>query len=280
MVKSTLILNITHPKDPILQEKAHWFSGQPGIKLLKPEKKSSVSQQSKSTQFPILQISRKGVCLKTGEASLKFHPNMALLRVIQLLRGEPDRFLKATRLKEGDTFLDATLGLGTDALVAAYQVGKHGQVIGFEHSPILAALIQEGLNSLAHGAHPPVVNPDKANAWQALAEAAQRITVQWGDHQELLTQLPANSVDVIYFDPMFRHTREQSASIRPLHEVSNPKSIAKKSVQEAYRATRKRVVLKERKNSYEFARLGFFIQDGGNYSHVDYGVIEKEGAGS
>lgn len=279
MIDSTVILNITHPKDPELKQKSYWFSEQPGITLLFPQKKS-LPKTIEEQPYPILHITRKGVFLEAGENRLMFHPNMALLRVIQLLRGEGDRFLQAVGLQEGDSFLDATLGLGTDALVAAFQVGANGQVIGIEHSPILAALVQDGLITLANGKYPQVENPDKAKAWQALAEAAQRIEVHWGDHEELLAQYPSSLVDVIYFDPMFRRTREESASIRPLHEVSNPLPLGHEAISEAYRVAKRRVILKERKGSQEFERLGFSIQKGGKYSHVDYGIIEKEGAGT
>lgn len=279
MINSTVILNITHPRDPHLVEKSLWFSQQPGVTVLTGSKKT-VPKTLEEQKTPILHITRKGTYLDTGESRLLFHPNMALLRVLQILRGEGDRFLQATGLQEGDSFLDATLGLGTDALVAAFKVGKSGQVIGIEHSPILAALVQDGLRELAQGKFPHVENPHKAQAWQALAEAAQRIEVRWGDHQELLAHYITSSVDVIYFDPMFRHTRTESASIRPLHEVSNAAPLAQETMVEAYRVARKRIILKERKGSPEFKRLGFSIHEGGKYSQVDYGIIYKEGAGS
>lgn len=278
-INSTIVLNITHPRDPLLLKKSEWFSQQPGVTLLSPPKKT-LGKEIKEELIPTLHITRKGTFLETGKARLSFHPNMALLRVIQLLRGGGDRFLQAVGVQEGDSLIDATLGLGTDALVAAFQVGKRGQVIGIEHSPILAALVQNGLRELALENYPRVENPHKAQAWQALAEAARRIEVHCGDHQKVLAQYATSSVDVIFFDPMFRHTRSESASIRPLHEVSNPNPLAKEAVEEACRVVRQRVILKERKGSSEFRRLGFSIQEGGKYSHLDYGIILKEGAGS
>ncbi|HHY27954.1 MAG TPA: class I SAM-dependent methyltransferase [Desulfitobacterium dehalogenans] len=279
MNHSTVILKITHPRDPDLKAKSLWFSEQPGVTLLTPQKKFQ-EKTVEEPNYPLLHISRKGTYLEAGGNRLQFHPSMALLRVLQILRGEGDRFLEATGLQEGDVFLDATLGLGTDALVAAMQVGGQGKVIGIEHSPILAALVKDGLRSLAQGAYPHVQNLDKAKAWQALSEAAQRIEVFWGDHLELLVRYPSSFTDVVYFDPMFRHTREKSASIRPLHEVANSCSLESEAVAEACRIAKRRVVLKERKGSQEFSRLGFSIQEGGNYSHVDYGIIHKGGAGS
>lgn len=276
MEESKVILKITRPDDPDLQEKAAWFAQQLGVNAHIVHKPQSESQPQ--SDIPILHITRKGTYLLTGEESLAFHPSMALLRIIQILRGEEDRFLKAVAIEEGDTFFDGTLGLGTDALIAAFQVGEKGQVIGVEHSPILAALVKDGLANLAQGKFPNVGNPDKRKAWLKLGEASSRINVQWGDHYKILAQMPSNSVDVIYFDPMFRRTREESASIRPLQEVSYQEPLSEITIQEAKRVARKRIVLKERKYSREFERLGFTIGDGGKYSHIDYGIIQLKGS--
>lgn len=181
MSEFPVVLKLTHPTDSNLQTKAQWFSMQPGIKLLKASDSSFHPIQN--LPLPILHITRKGTFLETEGIRFSFHPNMALIRLIQLNRGESDRFLSATGLQRGDAFLDATLGLGTDALVAAWKVGEEGRVITIEHSAILAALIRDGLSSLAHGLLPGVKNPEKAKAWLGLAEAARRIEVLWGDHK-------------------------------------------------------------------------------------------------
>lgn len=276
MTDFPVILKLTHPKDTNLLNKAHWFTQQPGIKFHQAPEKNQPLQGD--LEVPILHITRNGVFLENGEFRFSFHPSMALIRLIQLGRGESDRFLDATGLQQGETLLDATLGLGTDALVAAWRVGEEGRVIAIEHSAVLAALIRDGLASLAHGPLPRVGNPEKAKAWLALSEAAKRIEVHWGDHQDYLAHSPSASFDVIYFDPMFRHTREQSASIRPLHHFSNVQPLQKNVISEAYRVARKRVILKERKESQEFSRLGFSVSEGGKYSHVDYGIIQcREG---
>lgn len=274
MTDFPVILKLTHPKDSNLLNKAHWFSKQPGLKFHQVSETTPQSIQE-DLAIPVLHITRKGIFLENGESRFHFHPSMALIRLIQLGRGESDRFLTATGLQKGETLLDATLGLGTDALVAAWRVGEEGRVIALEHSAILAALIREGLTSLAHGPLPRVGNPEKAKAWLALSEAAKRIEVHWGDHQDFLTHSPSSSIDVIYFDPMFRHTREQSASIRPLHHFSNIQPLPKNVISEAYRVARKRIILKERKGSLEFSRLGFSINEGGKYSQVDYGIIQR-----
>ncbi|NMA68816.1 MAG: class I SAM-dependent methyltransferase [Desulfitobacterium sp.] len=283
MRESNLLIKITRPEDPELQSKARWFAGQPGINsyLSLAETKSGLQNEAfheSRSEVPILHITRKGTYLLTDEESLTFHPSMALLRLMQIIRGEEDRFLKAVALEEGDTFLDGTLGLGTDALIAAFQVGDRGKVIGVEYSSVLAAIVKDGLNNLALGKFPPVKNPKKREAWQKLGEASPRINIRWGSHYEILAQMPSQSVDVVYFDPMFRRTREESASIRPLQEISYQEPISLNTIEEAKRVARKRIVLKERKFSKEFDRLGFTIEDGGKYSHIDYGIIQLKGS--
>lgn len=258
-----IFIKTTH-SDSLLQERLQWFCQQPGC--------SWTLIKSEEQDLPELTITRQGVFLTNGQDKLSFHPSMALIRLINLLRGEPDRYLGATQLKEGDSIIDATLGLGTDALIGAWAVGAKGSVLGIEQSPVLAAIVQDGIKHIKE-IIPTEKNPDKQNAWQALAQAARRIDVCWGEHGEFFQRIPSKSVDVVYFDPMFRHTRKQSGSIQPLHRWSDHSPLNHEAIEEACRIARRRVVLKERKSSLEFERLGFEIVHGGRYSPVDYGII-------
>lgn len=264
MKEIPISIQLTHPNDPVLQAKMEWFMDQPGCSF----------RIGESDLLPILHITRKGVFLDDGLKRFGFHPNLAIIRILQGLRGEQDRFLLAANIQPGQTFIDATLGLGTDALVAAWKLGEKGKVVAYEHSPILAALIKDGLRGLKDKELPRSDNPDKAKAWQELIHASQRIEVVWGDHYELLTVLPDSSADIVYFDPMFRQTCEKSSSIQPLHRYSDHRPLQAEVIREACRVARSRVVLKERKGSLEFTRLGFRVFDGGRYSQVDYGIIK------
>ena len=256
-------IKTTH-SDPELQERLDWFCQQPGCNW--------TLTQSGEAELPELTLTRGGVFLTNGIERLSFHPSMALIRLINLLRGGSDRYLEATQLKAGDMLIDATLGLGTDALIGAWAVGETGSVLAIEQSPILAAMVQDGLNNFKE-IIPNAKNKDKQDTWLALAQAAQQIDVRWGEHREYFSSIPSSSVDVVYFDPMFRHTRIQSDSIQPLHQWSDHSPLDHEAVLEACRIARHRVVLKERKNSPEFRRLGFEILLGGRYSPVDYGII-------
>jgi len=258
-----VLIKLKHSDSELLKRLA-WFQQQPGCNW--------TLLRSGSEESPNLTISRQGVFLNTGAKQLSFHPSMSLIRLINLLRGESDRYLEATQLKAGDSLIDATLGLGTDALIGAWAVGETGSVLGIEQSPLIAAFVHDGLNHFKEIV-PNAKNKEKQDVWAALERASRRIEVRWGGHGECLKQLPTRSVDVIYFDPMFRDTCRKSDSILPLHRWSNHNPLDQEAVTEACRVARTRVVLKERKDSLEFRRLGFSILLGGRYSPVDYGVI-------
>jgi len=250
--------------DPELLQRLAWFYQQPGCNW-------SITQNGED-DLPVLTITRRGVFLTNGAKQLPFHPSMALIRLMNLLSGGFDRYLEATQLKPGDSLIDATLGLGTEALLGAWAVGEKGNVLAFEQSPVLAAFVHDGLKHFIEIV-PDARNITKQAAWDALEKASARIEVRWGGHKEGLKYLPSASVDVVYFDPMFRHTCKRSDSVLPLHRWSDHMPLDPEAVREACRVARNRVVLKERKNSSEFRRLGFDLLLGGQYSSVDYGVI-------
>lgn len=253
--------------DTKLIEKLSWFQKQPGILW------QEWAPDNTRDKLPVLNITRNDIFLSEKGERFFFHPSMALLRLINIQRGQTDRYLEATALKSGDSLLDLTLGLGTDALIGAWAVGKEGKVTGIEQSAIITALIKDGLRSLAENPLPKVANVEKRKAWEELAQAARRINVIWQEHGDFLRTQPAHCIDVIYFDPMFRRTQEKSSSIQPLHLFSDHRALTVEAIIEAYRVARKRIILKERKNSPEFARLGFRIMSSGKYSQVDYGII-------
>jgi len=255
--------------DPALSARLAWFLAQPGCDWV-----LSPARTEGSDELSVLRISPQGVVLQAGEEIFRFHPSMALLRLMNIQRGETDRYLAASGLKDGDTLYDLTLGLGTDALVSAWAVGTDGHVVGVEKSAIIAAIVRDGLNHLGKAPVPVASNPNKRAAWLELKRVAPRIEVVWSDHLQFLATKPSRAADVVYFDPMFRRTRMQSSSIRPLHRWSEHQTVTELAVAEACRVAKRRVVLKERKGSPLFAALGFEIWPGGKYSQVDYGVIQ------
>ncbi len=97
--------------------------------------------------------------------------------------------------------LDATAGLGRDALVLAH-LGCHVTLV--EQSPVMNALLEDGLRR-AHAA-----------AGGALALTLARMTLVHGDARQRFADIATGSQprpDVVYLDPMFP-PREKSASVK------------------------------------------------------------------
>lgn len=254
-----------------LSHKVDFFRDKYGLNLI------PANTMPSEANWPLLRVTKHNLILEHQGGNLFFHPSMALLRMINLKRGIKDRFLQATGLESGDIFLDATMGLASDTLIAAWAVGHEGKVIAIEASVLLHFLVSEGLASFRDLKPAKIRGTDKSAAWEELAEAADRIETVCSDHYAFLRKLPDCSVDVIYFDPMFRDTlADSSPSIKPLQDLSVPKALNAETVKEACRVARRRVVLKERNGSGEFQRLGFRLLDGGKYSSVSFGVIDKD----
>ncbi len=165
---------------------------------------------------------------------------MGELRAKRLTAGERstrDGFLEAAGLAPGDRVLDATLGLGMDALVAAVAVGSGGSVVGLEASPALAVLTAEGL---ARDAGP----------------AARRIEVRCADAAALLAELAPRSFDVVVFDPMFRTTRAGAAGFDLVRRLGDARPLAAETLARARVVARRWVVVKDGTPGWDLARLG------------------------
>jgi hypothetical protein len=202
-----------------------------------------------------------------GDNRFFFHRGMAELRILNLMRTGHDPMIKAMELSAGMSVLDCTLGLAADALVASFVAGDAGNVLGIEASPIVAALTRWGLAELQAA-------DSDARAQTKLA--AGKIRVRYARHQAVLAELPDNSFDVVYFDPMFRHPKPGSCGIQPLRDFAATDPLDIESLREALRVARLRVVVKEAQGSREFKRLEIRWISGGRYSSVQYGILLKE----
>jgi len=209
----------------------------------------------------ILVILQEEVRLITpGMPPLQFHPSMGFVRAKRVLKGERDPMLDAAGMKPGDSVLDCTAGLGTDSLLFAVFGGESSEVTALESSLPLYGLLLEGMSHYISG-------QEKVN------EALRRIRMVHSDHLDYLRAQPDKSVDIVYFDPMFRHPLVDSSAISPLRQFANGEALSSESVAEAVRVARKSVLLKEKALSGEFARLGFSELLRSN-SKTSYGVIQ------
>jgi hypothetical protein len=165
-----------------------------------------------------------------------------------------DPFLEACGLRPGDAVLDATLGLGADALVASAAVGPRGRVVGVEASPALAAWAAEGLRRLD-------------------AAPARRVEVRAGDHAAVLAALPERSFDVVVFDPMFRHARAEPSGFDALRRLADPRPLAPEALALARRVARRWVVVKDGAPGWDLARLGLVPLPSARGAHRYYARV-------
>lgn len=245
-----------------LEEQAIELSRQLHAPYIKREKNSLEAIKQQVEAAAVLVMSREKLALVLNDKELFFHPGLAKLRIKEIQAGKTDQMIKAMDLKEGDSLLDCTLGLASDAIVASFMVGPGGKVVGLEDSYPLSEIVRRGLQSYS-GEKLEILN------------AMRRIQVINVNHLNHLRELPSNSYDVVYFDPMFRVPREKSSSMAPLRPLANSDPLSGEAVKEAVRVARKRVVMKENTTSQEFNRLKFDFIQGGRYSPVAYGVICK-----
>lgn len=190
-----------------------------------------------------------------------FHPNSATYRLKRMMKGEVDPLVAAAGLVAGDSFLDCTLGLGSDAIVAANVVGAAGRVQGIEADAVVAFLTETGLTRF------PIDFP-------LLQEAMGRIEVIHSEAVEFLKSCPSDSWDVVFLDPMFTTPIEESSNFEVLREMGADFRVTDEWVREALRVCRRRVVLKDHYESPVFARFGF-VQQIRPYTKVHYGVLDK-----
>lgn len=186
-----------------------------------------------------------------------FHPNSSAFRTKRPIHQDP--LIEVSGMEPGDSFVDCTLGMASDAIVASQFVGAGGRVVGCESNPAFAYIVGKGLKEYAAMPH--------------LAEAMRRIDVVPGDSIGYLASLPDNAIDVIYMDPMFTDEISESSNFRPVRTVADAGQLTKRWVDEAVRAARKSVVLKAHFRSVDFEAFGFARRVRPN-TKFHYGVID------
>ena len=188
-------------------------------------------------------------------------------RTLARLEGRPvsptnrDPFLEAAGIPAGDAVLDATLGLGADALVAAAACGPGGRVVALERSPVLAAWVAEGLRRLD-------------------VEPARRIEVRAEEHLAALTALPSRSFNLVVFDPMFRHARAQPGGFELVRILADARPLGAEAVAQARRVARRWVVVKDGAPGWDLARLGLSPLPSARGAHRDDALRSRPGSGS
>jgi hypothetical protein len=229
-----------------------------------------VERQRRSVDFLMKQ--QNDSCIVVGKERLElflpgetepffFHPNSAMFRIKRLQQGEHDPFIDACQLEEGMSFLDCTLGLASDGIVASYKVGDKGKVIGLEAEKYLSYLVRTGLNKWTS---------DIA----VIDESMRRIEVYHTFCFEYLKSLPNESIDCVYFDPMFEKKILQADGIQALSNLALYDPVENYWIEEAIRVAKKRVVLKDHYLSRRFREFNFQVIRR-KTAKFHFGIIEK-----
>ncbi|WP_039044238.1 class I SAM-dependent methyltransferase [Sporosarcina sp. ZBG7A] len=228
-----------------------------------PRNKQSVKNLMVSNSCDLLVAGKERYELyrQTMSEPFFFHPDTAAFRLKRLLKGETDPLVEMCQLEPGNSFLDCTLGLATDSIVASFAVGATGKVKGIEADPDVAFITATGLTQFQP-------------KFQELKDAMQRISVVHESAPTFLTGLSDDTWDVVYLDPMFSQTISESSSFAPLRQVGVHGGLTEEWVSEARRVARKRVVVKAHFNDPVFEQFGFTQIIRPN-TKFHFGFIEK-----
>jgi len=174
-----------------------------------------------------LVCTEEGLVAESARGRLAFHQGTAAKRLRTLRHGGTDPLIRAGELRPGDRVLDATLGLGRDALVAAWAVGAGGEVLGVEADVVLAVLADEGFAG-------PIPRPGSAP-----------VRVRHGDSRQVLADLAAagERVDVVLLDPMFTDPRASDHGFALARDHTVPTPLTPDWVDLARAVARRRVVV-------------------------------------
>ncbi|MET3696033.1 putative SAM-dependent methyltransferase [Bacillus oleivorans] len=232
------------PNEKILL-KTKQIASQLNLPLIERGKRSIASlQQETMSEILIIGKERMELYPYGSLVPIFFHPSSAMFRIKRLERGEPDPFIDVSLLSKGDSILDCTLGLGSDSLVAAYQVGEMGTVLGIEENQLLFFLVKEGFKSWL-------------TEYIPLQQALRRVRAENASYLTYLSQLPSKSFDCVYFDPMFDSTIEEAEVMRNWEKAAQFSELGQSAIEQAVRVAKKRVVLKAHYRSPLFKELGF-----------------------
>ena len=215
------------------------------------------------TEAAAIGVADRALCIYHARDTVHpmfFHPGMAAQRILRMRRGQTDRLVQVANIGHGDTIVDATAGLGTDTLVFAEAVGNTGQVVAIESEPIVAAVLA-------------VAKQFGSVDYPDFARLLARVQPICGAYETILSGMLENSVDVVYFDPMFEHQHSHSAGIQPLRAFANQNPISKAAFEHACRVARRTVVVKERSFAATMSR--FRLERDAVGKRFSYGIWRK-----
>lgn len=169
------------------------------------------------------------------QQTLFFHPNTAVIRI----KSQKDPLVQLVGTYK--TVLDCTMGLASDALVIG---SGHNTVVALEKNPLIYYLTTNGLQTYCH----------KDDTINVLMRSIKTVHT---DYLTYLQSLKDNSVDVIYIDPMFSHTIDESTNIAGIQQLERYTPLNELFIQHAKRVAKEKIIIKAHYRDDVFERFGF-----------------------
>ena len=266
------ILTTAQKSNEAIQEEAKALASSMHMTYIKRGKTSIPALFSKYQCEYIAVLAGSGLTIHFPENQQHtFHLSMAQLRILRLQRGEGDHLINSVQTilnanhplgKEEFSFLDCTIGLGSDSIVVSYAFPQ-AKIKGLEGSLPIWLATSYGLAHYSHNV-------------KSVTDALRRIEVSHDTFETYVPNLPDDSIDIIYFDPMFEVPVEESPQFKPLRGHTMESHIDDKIMEEAMRVASCGVIIKERPFSSVFQKYPPHKWVGGKYSRIGYGVYMKE----
>jgi hypothetical protein len=257
-----LVVTDSFDRDPAREARAKAAAARWGVPFVeRPRHGKGLDPLFGTVAEAVLVLGGNGWTLHDAHGELRFSPGMATLRIKRLRAGvqQEDHLLRLGEVRAGDVLVDATLGLGADALVLSAAAGPTGRVIGLETSLPLSALVSEGL------------------AAGLPFEAMAPIEVRCAEALMALRAMPTGSVDCVFFDPMFDRPKKSSAAFEMLRRYASLAPLTTEALEEAQRVARRWVVVKAGRYTRLFEELGLEHATASRYRPLVWARVKGRG---
>lgn len=255
-----MIVTTSQKASETIKDKAKALAVQYNLPYEKRRKRSMSALLSEHAPIAVLSGSELTIYFSESQ-HVSFHLSMAQLRILQLERGENDHLINAITYLSSEkplSILDCTLGLGSDSVVLSYAFPE-SNITSLEGSFPIYLCTSYGLAQYTH-----------SNS--KITSALRNINPIFGDFRDYLFTLEENSVDIVYFDPMFESPVESSPQFIPLRGHTLDSTISDTILKQAKLVAKKGVIIKERPFSSIFKQFKPDTWIGGKYSRIGYAL--------
>jgi hypothetical protein len=145
--RTDLLVTTSLTPAPALEERARMFAAELSVPFV-PRRDEGLPRlfaaHPDASRALLVQTHRLLLAARDGKAELFYHPNMAFLRLGNLLRGGRDLLIEAGRIGSGDRVLDATLGYASEAILCATSPARPARSTVSRRSPNSASSFAKG----------------------------------------------------------------------------------------------------------------------------------------